>query len=67
MILCYAHYLADVYAKRGLKNPEVYAQCFVALNGDRSRPYVDTTVNLAAQPLSWQHYRWVLPFTIHEK
>ncbi|MEB0260972.1 MULTISPECIES: HTTM domain-containing protein [unclassified Mucilaginibacter] len=67
MILRYAHYLADVYAKRGLKKPAVYAQCFVALNGERSRPYVDTAVNLAVQPLSWQHYNWVLPFTDHEK
>lgn len=67
MILRYAHYLADVYAKRGLKNPAIYAQCFVALNGERSRPYVDTAVNLAAQPLSWKHYNWVLPFTNHEK
>lgn len=67
MLLRYAHYLAGVYTKRGIKNPAVYAQCFVALNGERSRPYVDTTVNLAAQPLSWKHYTWVLPFSDHEK
>jgi hypothetical protein len=67
MILRYAHYLANVYAKRGIKDPVVHAQCFVALNGERSRPFVDTTVNLAAQPLSWRHYAWVLPFSDHEK
>jgi len=67
MLLRYAHYLAQVYAKKGLKNPAVYAQCYVTLNGERSQPFVDETVNLAAQPLSWHHYNWVLPFTNHEK
>lgn len=67
MMLRYAHHLAGVYAKRGLKNPAVYAESYVALNGERSRLYTDTTVNLAAQKLSWKHYTWVLPYTKHEK
>ncbi len=62
MILRYAHHLAAVYQDRGLKSPAVYAECYVALNGRRSRLLVDTTVNLAAQPLSWKHYKWVLPY-----
>jgi hypothetical protein len=62
LILRYAHHLADVYAQRGVKSPAVYAECYVALNGRRSRLLVDTTVNLAAQPLSWKHYNWVLPY-----
>ncbi len=62
MILRYAHHLAAVYQDRGLKSPAVYAECYVALNGRRSRLLVDTTVNLAAQPLSWKHYNWVLPY-----
>jgi hypothetical protein len=67
MMLRYAHYLAGVYTKRGLKNPAVYAECHVALNGERSRLYIDTTVNLAMQPLSWKHYNWVLPIIKNEK
>lgn len=67
MILRYAHYLASVYQKRGLKQPAVYAECYVALNGQRSRPFIDTTVNLALQPLSWKHYNWVLPYKSNEK
>ncbi|OOQ61755.1 HTTM domain-containing protein [Mucilaginibacter pedocola] len=63
MILRYAHHLADVYAQRGIKEPAVYAQVYVALNGERSRPFVDTTVNMAAQPLNWRHYSWVLPYS----
>jgi hypothetical protein len=62
LILRYAHHLADVYKQRGVKSPAVYAECYVALNGRRSRLLVDTTVNLAAQPLSWKHYNWVLPY-----
>lgn len=67
MILRYAHYLASVYQKRGIKQPAVYADCYVALNGRRSRQFIDTTVNLASQPLSWQHYKWVLPYKSNEK
>ncbi len=62
MILRYAYYLSDVYTKRGLKGPEVYAQCYVALNGARSRLFIDTTINLAKQPLRLSHYSWVLPY-----
>ncbi|MEO3407507.1 HTTM domain-containing protein [Mucilaginibacter sp. CAU 1740] len=64
MILRYAHYLASVYQKRGIKQPAVYADCYVTLNGRRSRQFIDTTVNLASQPLSWQHYNWVLPYNL---
>ncbi|WP_183560446.1 HTTM domain-containing protein [Mucilaginibacter sp. SP1R1] len=67
LILRYAHYLATVYQQRGLIKPAVYADCYVALNGERSRPFVDTTVNLAAQSLSWKHYNWVLPYKSNEK
>ncbi|KAA9327427.1 HTTM domain-containing protein [Adhaeribacter soli] len=62
MILQYAHFLAETYAQRGIKDPEVYVECFVALNGERSRLFVDKTVNLAKQSLGWNHYNWVLPY-----
>lgn len=62
LILRYAHYLAARYRERGVANPGVYGEVYVALNGQRSQLFIDTTVNLAAQPLSFKHYRWVLPF-----
>jgi Vitamin K-dependent gamma-carboxylase len=62
MILRYAHHLEKVYARRGIRQPAVYAECYVALNGQRSRLFIDPTVNLARQPLSWHHYTWVLPY-----
>jgi hypothetical protein len=62
MILKYAHFLARTYRKAGFRNPEVYAEVYVALNGQRSRLLIDSTVNLAAEPLRWGHYNWVLPY-----
>lgn len=62
MLLRYAHFLANRYTERGVRNPAVYAECYVALNGRRSQLFIDSTVNLARQPLSWKSYTWVLPF-----
>jgi hypothetical protein len=67
MILRYAHHLASVYKQRGIKQPAVYAECYVTLNGQRSRPFIDTTVNLASQPINLKHYTWVLPYSSNEK
>lgn len=62
MILKYAHHLAREYAAQGIKGPEVYGEIYVSLNGQRSRLFIDSTVNLAARPVSWLHYDWVLPY-----
>ncbi|MBO9154796.1 HTTM domain-containing protein [Chitinophaga sp. GCM10012297] len=62
LILKYAHHLAEIYRQRGMQHPEVYGEIYVTLNGRRSRLFVDSTVNLAAQPLGWEHYQWVLPY-----
>ena len=62
LILTYAHYIADQFKADGVNNPKVYAEVYVTLNGEPSRLFVDSTVNLAAKKLSWQPYDWVLPF-----
>jgi hypothetical protein len=62
MILRFAHHLSEIYTKRGIKQPGVYAECYVALNGERSRVFIDPSVNLAKQSLSLRHYSWVLPY-----
>ncbi len=62
MILRFAHHLAQTYRNRGVKDPAVYAECYVALNGQRSRLFINPKVNLARQSLGWQHYTWVLPY-----
>jgi hypothetical protein len=63
MIVKYAHFLAKEYKGRGVQEPEVYGEVYVALNGVRSRLFIDSTVNLAAQPVSWGHYQWILPYS----
>ena len=63
MILKYAHFLAKEYKQRGIEGPKVFAEVYVALNGQRSRLFIDTTVDLAAQRLDWKHYQWILPYS----
>lgn len=62
MVVQYAHYLKMVYAQRGIQQPQVYAEGYVALNGRPSTSYIDTTVDLASQTMGWQRYTWILPF-----
>ncbi|MES2702525.1 MAG: HTTM domain-containing protein [Bacteroidota bacterium] len=62
LILKYAHMLAAHYKQHDMEDPGVYAEIYVALNGERSRLFIDSTIDLAAQPLSWGHYNWVLPY-----
>lgn len=61
-ILEYAHYLKEHYSALGVTDPEVYVESYVALNGRRSRPYIDPSVNLAALNESLKHKNWILPF-----
>ena len=49
MILQYAHILADYYAAHGFKDPMVYADAYVALNGRLGRAMVDTHIDLAKE------------------
>lgn len=60
-ILEYAHYLRDHFAAQG-KEVEVYVESYVALNGRRSQPYIDPSVDLAKQKESFKHKNWILPF-----
>ncbi len=61
-ILEYAHYLDDYYSQQGISDPEVYVDSFVALNGRRSRPYIDPDVDLTTIEPSLKHKTWILPF-----
>ncbi len=62
MILRYAHFLAKEYKRRGVADPAVQAEVYVALNGRHSTLFIDSTVDLASQAYSWKHYKWVLPY-----
>lgn len=61
-ILEFAHFLAEEYRQQGVTEPEVYVESYVALNGRRSRAYIDPTVNLAAVKASILPKDWILPF-----
>ncbi|MTI39027.1 HTTM domain-containing protein [Fulvivirga lutimaris] len=61
-ILEYAHYLKEHYSTQGKTDPEIYVESYVALNGRRSKPYIDPKVNLAEQRDSFKPKNWLLPF-----
>ncbi len=61
-ILEYAHFLKSHYESQGIFSPKVYVESYVALNGRRSRPYIDPTVDLTELTESFEHKTWILPF-----
>lgn len=61
-ILQYAHYLHDFYKKRGINDPIVTADSYVALNAILSQRYIDPNINLAQEHDTFQHKKWILPF-----
>jgi hypothetical protein len=62
MILQYAHILKEHYLNEGYKNPEVYVDTYVALNGRLGKPLIDPQTDLAKQKESFDHKTWVLTF-----
>ena len=61
-ILEFAHFLKSHYKKQGIKDPEVYVESFVSLNGRGSHPYIDPDVDLTKVQFSLKHKPWILPF-----
>ncbi|MUU79790.1 HTTM domain-containing protein [Winogradskyella endarachnes] len=61
-ILEYAHYLGDHFKSQGHQNVQVFVDCFVALNGRLSQPYIDPNVDLYQEKESFKHKNWILPF-----
>ena len=67
MILELAHHIADKYREQGYQDVEVYADCRLSFNGRPYLPFIDKTVNLAAEKRSLRHYSWVLHLEEVEK
>jgi len=61
-ILEYAHFLKGHFEAQGHRDVAVYVECYVALNGRRSQPYIDPGVDLAKERESLRHKTWILPF-----
>ncbi|MEQ8524897.1 HTTM domain-containing protein [Gracilimonas sp.] len=62
-ILEYAHFLEDYYKKEaGIQDPEIFVDSYVALNGRRSKRYVNPDIDLTEIKPSLKHRTWLLPF-----
>ena len=61
-IIEYAHFLGNHFTLQGHKNIEVNADSFVALNGRRSKRFIDPKINLMKEKRSLKHYSWIIPF-----
>ncbi|HBZ39291.1 MAG TPA: HTTM domain-containing protein, partial [Balneola sp.] len=61
-ILEYAHHLEEYYQNRGIEDPEIYVESFVALNGRRSAPYIDPEIDLTTIKRNLKPKKWILPF-----
>jgi vitamin K-dependent gamma-carboxylase len=68
MVLQYAHHLAErfstVDAAGARLRPEVRAIVDCSLNGRHPQPLIDPEVDLAREPRSLRHARWIVP--LHE-
>lgn len=53
-IIGYAHFLKKHYRRKGISNPQVFVESFVALNGRSSRPYVKPNVDLTKMTPCWE-------------
>lgn len=62
MILQYAHYLEEELIEEGYDDPVVTVEAYVSLNGRRSRPFVDSKIDLTKEKVSWRHKDWVLAY-----
>lgn len=61
-ILQYAHMLKKHYEAEGMKDAGVYGTIYVAMNGRRSRLYIDSSVDLAKETDTWKHKNWIVDF-----
>lgn len=61
MILQFAHFLEDCWRERGYDDVEVRADVNASLNGRRSQPLVDATVDLSEQSRTLSPWPWIVP------
>jgi len=61
MILQFAHWLEGNYHAEGMKNVEIYADSFAALNGRQEQRLIDPSVDLAQVEWSIFPQKWIVP------
>ena len=57
----FAHIIRERHREEFGREPEVYVESLVSLNGREARPLIDPEVNLAAEPISIWPASWILP------
>ncbi len=60
-IVEYAHLLGDHFKSQGHQNIQVFAECYVALNGRLHQQYINPTVDLYQEKDSFKNKTWILP------
>ena len=60
-ILEYAHFLGKHYKSQGLKNIEIYADSYVALNGRISKRFIDPEKDLLKEKRGFKNKDWIIP------
>jgi hypothetical protein len=61
MILQFAHFLGEYYAKQGVNSPQVRAEVYVTLNARPSELLVDPSIDLMKETDSFSAKTWILP------
>jgi hypothetical protein len=62
MILQFVHHIEDEYQKNFSGDVVITAESHVTLNGRRSQPLIDSSVDLTEQERGFAHKDWILPF-----
>jgi len=64
MILQLAHHIADDLRAKGHRDVHVRARAWASLNGRPRQLLIDPSVDLAAEPRTLRHARWIRPLTV---
>lgn len=62
LILQFAHYLADNYRSKGMKNPQVRAEVWVTLNARPAKLLIDPKIDLTSEKDTWTAKDWIVSF-----
>lgn len=62
MMIQYAHHLKEIFEQKGIKNPQVYIDSYVSLNGRSSKQFIDPTIDLTTVEDTFAPKTWILPF-----
>ena len=61
-MLEYAQFLRRHFESKGYTDLEIYVDSYVAINGRRSRSYINPRANLLDYQDTFKHKNWILPF-----